>query len=204
MDVSLHGERVTAMSLINRPPPNQFLNIFIEGYGGAPDLLPVSFPLYVLDIKDLIGDTSNPKPRMAAWQFLVAVAQGKAVAGEVTGRSEDPEGKEPPSTTLNRSAATEECLSASRKVRELIEARSGAYEMRRLRFPALRIEAFWLKAQPLDDGLGQDDLIYPFRTFQSKLKNQLLEMPAFLQEVRILAQDRAKVDVKPKPKSKQA
>ena len=113
------------------------------------------------------------------WEY----STGGAVAGEV-----------PLSYGLLLDAARE----AYGQVIEHPELKDETMEIRRLRIGGLRIEAFWLKAAPFDDELGENDRLYTFLAYHPELKNKLVTRDAFLAIVRGLAAKSARIDNKPR------
>jgi hypothetical protein len=188
------------MALEQLSPPELVQNALLESLNesGGPDRESIRYahPLYYIPAESLL-DGASVLCKVAGWQFLAVDVDGTAFAGEV---STMPDGEY--ETAIVRGSAVGEALKASEDVKGLLPARSNTpYQLRKLRIPALRIEAFWLKADPFDDGIGDADMVYPYLTFQTKLKNAVLGMPDFLKIARGLAEIEARADSAPRPKS---
>lgn len=185
------------MALEQPSPPGSVKNALLEGLreGGAPDeeSLRYAHPLYYLPAGNLLAD-APVQCKIAGWQFLATDPDGRAVAGEV---SSAPEGEY--ETAIVRGSAVDEAFKASEQVQSLLLAQSSTlYQVRKLRIPAIRIEAVWLKAAPFDDAAGNSDLVYPYVTFHENLKRKVIGMSDFLIIARGLAAKEARADTSPR------
>jgi hypothetical protein len=188
------------MALEQLSPPESVQTALLESFkeSGGPDEKSIRYahPLYYIPAESLLTD-APVLFKVAGWQFLARDVNGKAFAGEVSNtRALDYE------TAIVQGSAVEEAFKASEEVKGLPPAQSNvSYQLRTLRIPALRIEAFWLKAGPFDDGVGDADIVYPYLTFQEKLKKAVLGMSDFLEIARGLAEIEARADSAPLRKS---
>ncbi len=188
------------MALEQLSPPQSVQKVLFESLkesgGRDKESIRYAHPLYYIPAESLLDDASV-LCKFACWQFLAVDVDGEAFAGEVSTMANGEY-----ETAIVRGSAVGEALRASEQVKDLAPARSSTpYQLRKLRLPALRIEAFWLKADPFDDGIGDADVVYPYITFEKKLKKAVLGMSDFLKIARGLAEIEARADSAPRPKS---
>lgn len=173
------------MALKEIPPPDALKRAFLDGFGADDSLqLRFSLPLYSLSLPQLTKDADPLQPEALGWQFMTIDSNG-IVAGETPNEPDDSEGGI--ATSLARGTTIDLAWQAYLAIKEHPDVLNEPFEPRRLRISPLRIEAFWLKAFPVDNVLGASDRVYPFVAFQEELKSKLLSAPAFLDIVRKLA-----------------
>lgn len=184
MAVYVSIESVKTMPMIEIPPPAELMRAFLDGYGADQSLkLSFSLPVYAVSLPQL-GQPGPIRPEALGWQFLTIDQRG-VVVGEVSNQPDNL--KSDIETSLTRGTAIDEAWKAYDAVIQHPEVLNEPFELRRLRISPLWIDAFWLKAMPSDDILGDKDRVYTFLTFEDSLKSQLLSAPAFLTIVRELA-----------------
>ena len=186
------------MTLHEPLPPDTARRTFLEGLGDESAQMQFSVPIYALSVPELGTDADVLRPRAVGWNFLAVDSTGAVVAGEVPNGPDDPGSSQRITTSLSYGFLIDAAREAYRQVIEHPELKAETIQIRRLRICELRIEAFWLKAAPFDDRLGENDRVYAFLAFQPELKNKLVPTDAFLKIVRRLAASSARIDNKPR------
>jgi hypothetical protein len=188
------------MIMNERLTPDRLKRIFYEGLDDVSESarLQFSVPIYALSVPELRAGAGVLRPRAVGWNFLAVDSTGGAVAGEVPNEPDDPGSSQRITTSLSYGLLLDAAREAYGQVIEHPELKDETMEIRRLRIGGLRIEAFWLKAAPFDDQLGENDRVYAFLSFHPELKNKLVQRDVFLKIVRGLAAKSARIDNKPR------
>src|SRR6266542_2919283 len=173
------------MSLFERPTPEAARNAFRAGIQGGnetvgpdyPNAPEFHHPVYAVGLRALDGGAAF-SPKQVGWQFLTRDSDGRAIGGDVPQTSLDGGAL---TTSRMQGPAVDKALQAILTTQELDQVRRNDYEVRVLRIPGLRIEAFWLKAKPYQDRPVSDDFVFPYLSFAEEIpERQLLPMSKFV------------------------
>jgi hypothetical protein len=140
------------------------LKDFLQPGDASPSrtTLPVGVPVFVVVGLNQInrGDDILSIAKPAGWRFLVSTDFGQPIAADVTTRA----GAAPKMTSVWRGSPIQQVVSAKDTIKRLDQVQTGNYELRILRLPELRIEAYWLKSLTNDR-----DLVVPVLTLAKEL-----------------------------------
>jgi hypothetical protein len=192
MDRQLSGPGVgrgTSMSLTIQLPSVETRNALLEsaaflkpGDPSPSDLANtrLGLPIFTLGLQQIVRGDGLLAAQQTSWRFLARGASGQTVAADVTARP----GATPKMASVWRGPQIENTARARVDVERLPDVKARDYELRVLRIPGLRIEAFWLKLPA-----GDADLVVPFLTLADELR-WLQPYPAdnFLKIVRAMAE----------------
>jgi hypothetical protein len=201
MEIYLQTQESVTSVALNEPirPPDAVQRTFLEGLGEVNQRNEQQFCLriYALSVEELANDAVDLSPEAVGWYFVGTDSTGDIVAGEVPVTSGVPDSSQPLTASLSFGSAVCEALKAYDQVKTHPELQAQPYQPRWLRIPGLRIEAFWLKAAPFDDHLGDDDRLYACRAFQPELKSRLVSGREFREIAQKLAAASLPIDNAP-------
>jgi len=174
-------------SAIGRVPAPSVDPVGGGGPGGPAAQSPDSHyghPVYSMGIPGLAG-VAALSPRLIGTNFTLPDSNGLCVSGDVPENAVQ-------GVALRASKklgpAVDKSHSAFLQLSSFREVATNDFEVRLLRIPGLRFEAFWLKAPPYLPNFSADDLVYPFISFHKEIpESQIVSMTDFMKVARPLA-----------------
>jgi hypothetical protein len=188
---------------LRRLPARNRNSYATETAGGAPPTVSTPYQVFTLSPQDLAGGSSLEAAKPIAWRYLLSQAsQGLAGGSAVEDFKEAPEVATAEVLTKDAapqfsqlqfgwiSNATQRAIAVAQALPEM---RTGKYELRMFRMPAIYVDAIWLKNQDAGTDLyipiiGIHPELEPFRPYQSD---------EFLTIVRELVARKARFDNSP-------
>ena len=135
--------------------------------------------VFTLGLQEIADGVALDAAQRIGWQFLIS---GQAMAAVDVSES----ALQPPVVTrLAEGNAVTDMATARKSLENLSQIQTSDYELRLLRIPGLRIDAFWLKSLA-----GMGDWVVVYRTIGNDFKGHVFPVSDFMAAIRNLAQQK--------------